>query len=169
MEKEITTILVTNRLTEVDLNTVTNKTWLSTYGILIWRNFPPHRDINYIWDLSTIDNLMIQLEWLNWEKTDVELPEDVYWGLISYFQNKDRLESDCLSFIIQVLGGDKKSRSINDSNFEYRWWVLLHSVKTLNPWDVILLHTWTEEWLDAWEYHVALYLWDSIFLSKAWE
>ena len=119
MEKEITTILVTNRLTEVDLNTVTNKTWLSTYGILIWR--------------------------------------------------KDRLESDCLSFIIQVLGGDKKSRSINDSNFEYRWWVLLHSVKTLNPWDVILLHTWTEEWLDAWEYHVALYLWDSIFLSKAWE
>ncbi len=138
------------------------------WGILCGRSREPSYNFLSLRNLSSTQNLIIEVLDENWFLQDISLPEDIYEWIIQYIQDSwDILNaSDCLGFIVEVLWWKKWNRMVDDGLYSYHGVEIIKEVSSLNPWDVVSMSDGTEEWWKRCGFHYALYLGQDLFLQK---
>ena len=137
--------------------------------VLVWRNRNPHTNLCKISNLSSSDNLVIEVEDSStWSVKSLYLWEELHTWINRYFQNNKNawIQSDCLWFIAEVLWWNQWSRCVDDGEYTYEGGDFISTINTLSPGEIISLSDWTQEGWDNGKYHYALYLGYNLFLSK---
>ncbi len=144
----------------------THKT--TVHNILVWRGDVRLFSMDRFQNLSNTKNISVEIETPEWKIETIELSEHIVQWIIWYLQNSPKLSeaTDCLGFIVEILGWKRGERFLDDGDFSYHWVTQFHSSSEPTSWDIILFCDGDEESFSKWNYHYTLYLGKGLFLSK---